>query len=101
MLFNYKVNIIFSCLEDLEQYVENTSKYSISLSQKIKDEFYSKIPNLQEYPKMYPIFKIIDNVKIRKIVIKNYVILYSINNNNINILNIYPQKSNYINLAKI
>lgn len=50
---------------------------------------------------MYPIFKIIDNVKIRKIVIKNYVILYSINNNNINILNIYPQKSNYINLAKI
>lgn len=101
MLFNYKVNIVFSCLEDLDQYVKNTSKYSISLSQKIKDEFYSKIPNLQEYPKMYPIFKIIDNVKIRKIVIKKYVILYSINNNNINILNIYPQKFNYINLVKI
>ncbi len=101
MLFNYKVDIISSCLEDLEQYVENTSKYSISLSQKIKDEFYSKIPNLQEYPQMYPVFKIIDNVKIRKIVIQKYVILYTLNNKQITILNIYPQKSNYINLIKI
>lgn len=101
MLFNYKVNIISSCLEDLNQYVENTSKYSISLSQKIKDEFYSKIPNLKEYPKMYPVFKIIDNVKIRKIVIRKYVVLYTLNNKQITILNIYLQKSNYINLIKI
>lgn len=101
MLFNYKVNIISSCLENLDHYVENTSKYSISLSQKIKDEFYSKIPNLQVYPKMYPVLKIIDNIKVRKIVIKNYVILYSINRKEITILNIYPQKSNYINLVKI
>lgn len=48
---------------------------------------------------MYQTIKIINQKEIRKIVIKKYVILYSINNNNI--LNIYPQKSNYINLAKI
>ncbi len=101
MLFKYKINIISSCLEDLDYYVENTSKYSISLSQKIKNEFYSKIPNLQEYPKMYPVFKIIDNIKIRKIVIRKYVILYTLSNKKITVLNIYPQKSNYINLIKI
>ena len=59
MLFNYKVNIVFSCLEDLDQYVKNTSKYSISLSQKIKDEFYSKIPNLQEFPKCIRFLKLL------------------------------------------
>lgn len=101
MSFNCKVNITSSCIKDLDQYIKDTSIYSISLSQKIKKEFYSKIPYLQEYPKMYQVIKIINQKEIRKIVIKNYVILYSINNNIINILNIYPQKSNYINLIKI
>ena len=101
MLFNYKVNIVFSCLEDLDQYVKNTSKYSISLSQKIRKELYSKISYIKKYPRMYQTIKIINQKEIRKIVIKKYVILYSINNNNINILNIYPQKFNYINLVKI
>ena len=50
---------------------------------------------------MYQTIKIINQKEIRKIVISKYVILYSINNNIINILNIYPQKSNYINLVKI
>ena len=101
MLFNYKINITSSCFEDLEQYIKSTSKYSISLAQKIKEEFYSKIPNLQQYPRMYQTIKIINSKEIRKIVIKKYVILYSIDENYINILNIYPQKSNYINLIKI
>ncbi len=56
MLFDYKVNIVYFCLEDLDYYVGNTSKYSISLSKKIKNEFYSKIPNLQAYPRIYPAF---------------------------------------------
>ncbi len=50
---------------------------------------------------MYQTIKIINQKEIRKIVISKYVILYSINNNIINILNRYPQKSNYINLVKI
>lgn len=50
-------DISSSCLEDLEQYVKKISKYSVSLSRKIKEEFYSKIPYLQEYPKMYQVIK--------------------------------------------
>lgn len=101
MLYKYRVTITSSCLEDLDQYVKNTFKYSVSLSQKIKKEFYSKISYLQVYPKIYQIIKIINQKEIRKIVIKKYVVLYSINNNIVNILNIYPQKSNYIGLLKI
>lgn len=91
MLFNYKIDFSSSCLEDLDEYVKSASKHSIQLSRKIKEEFYSKISYLQEYPKMYQVIKIINQKEIRKIIIKNYVILYSINNKNINILNIYPQ----------
>lgn len=101
MSFNYKINFSSSCPKDLDEYVKNASKYSIQLSRKIKEEFYSKISYLQEYPRMYQTIKIINQKEIRKIVISKYVILYSINNNIINILNVYPQKSNYINLIKI
>lgn len=101
MLIKSKVIYTPSFLEDFYNTINNTSKYSTSLSQKIKKEFYSKISYLQEYPKMYQVIKIINKKEIRKFVIKKYVVLYSINNNIVNILNIYPQKSNYINLIKI
>ncbi len=60
MLYKYKVIISSFCLEDLDQYVKKISKYSFSLSRKIKEKFYSKIPYLQEYPKMYQVIKIIN-----------------------------------------
>lgn len=101
MLIRNKVITSPSFPEDFYQTVENISNYSILLSQKIKKELPLKISYLQEYPRMYQIIKIINQKEIRKIVISKYVILYSINNNIINILNIYPQKSNYINLVKI
>lgn len=50
MLFNYKIDFSSSCLEDLDEYVKNVSKHSIQLFRKIKEEFYSKISYLQEYP---------------------------------------------------
>ncbi len=96
-----KLIISPSFSEDFYQIIENVSNYSIPLSQRIKKELRLKILYLQEYPRMYQVIKIINQKEIRKIIISKYVILYSINNNNINILNIYPQKFNYINLVKI
>ena len=96
-----KVIIFPSFSENFYQIIKNISEYSIPLSQKNRKELYSKISYIKKYPRMYQTIKIINQKEIRKIVIKKYVILYSINNNNINILNIYPQKFNYINLVKI
>lgn len=101
MFIKTKVIYTPSFLEDFYNTLYNISKYSTPLSQKIKEKFYSKISYLQEYPRMYQVIKIINQKEIRKIIISKYVILYSINNNIVNILNIYPQKSNYINLIKI
>ncbi len=94
-----RVIIFPSFSENFYQIIKNISEYSIPLSQKNRKELYSKISYIKKYPRMYQTIKIINQKEIRKIVIKKYVILYSINDNNI--LNIYPQKSNYINLAKI
>ena len=94
-----RVIIFPSFSENFYQIIKNISEYSIPLSQKNRKELYSKISYIKKYPRMYQTIKIINQKEIRKIVIKKYVILYSINDNNI--LNIYPQKSNYIHLAKI
>lgn len=86
-----KVIILPSFSEDFHQIIENISEYSIPLSKKLRKELYSKISYIKQYPRMYQTIKIINQKEIRKIVISKYVILYSINNNIINILNIYPQ----------
>mgnify|MGYP004639692719 FL=1 len=96
-----KVDISLFCLEDLNYITENISKVSIFMSKKIKEDFYLKISFLQEYPKMYQIVKTINKIKIRKIIIQKFIILYFINKKQIYVLNIYPQKSNYIDLIKI
>ena len=96
-----KVDISLFCLEDLNYIAENISKVSILMSKKIKEDFYLKISFLQEYPKMYQIVKTINKIKIRKIIIQKFIILYFINKKQIYVLNIHPQKSNYIDLIKI
>lgn len=96
-----KIDISLFCLEDLNYITENISKVSILMSKKIKEDFYLKISFLQEYPKMYQIIKTINKIKIRKIIIQKFIILYFINKKQIYVLNIYPQKSNYIDLIKI
>lgn len=96
-----KVDISLFCLEDLNYITENISKVSILMSKKIKEDFYLKISFLQEYPKMYQIVKTINKIKIRKIIIQKFIILYFINKKQIYVLNIYQQKSNYIDLIKI
>lgn len=52
-----------------------------------------KIENIRIFPKMYPLFH--QNRNYRKFCVKNYIILYRIKENSINIYNIFPTKSNY------
>lgn len=81
--------------------VNDLSKISINFTKKFGTEFYSKISNLELFPEMYQVIKIINNVEIRKIIIEKYVLLYFILKDTIYIINIFFQKVNYINLIEI
>ena len=100
MLYDKKVHINFSCVEDLNQILKDVSKVSVTLPNKILKEFYSKISNLEKFPKMYQVIKIINQIEVRKIVIEKYIVVYFISGKNIYIVNMFPQKVNYYNLIK-
>lgn len=100
-MYKNNIEISTSSICDLKEILENISNFSGSMPIKIRQEFSSKVSNLEKHPKMYPIIKIVKNREIRKIIIQKYVILYSIDNKQINILNMFPQKANYMNLIKV
>ena len=50
---------------------------------------------------MYQVIKNINQIDVRKIIIDKYVVLYFIFGQTIYIINMFPQKVNYINLIKI
>lgn len=77
------------------------SEVSIDFAKKFRNEFYSKISNLELFPEMYQIVKKTDKIEIRKITIQKYVVLYFILKNSVYIVNIFSQRANYINLIKI
>lgn len=101
MLYKKKVHINFSCIEDLNQILNDSSKISNSLPNKILKEFQFKISNLEKFPKMYQVIKTINKIEVRKIVIYKYVVVYFISGKTIYIVNMFPQKANYYNLIKI
>ncbi len=79
--FTYNVA---SLLQNTEQFSEDM--YKIILL---------KIENIRIFPKMYPVF---ENTKYRKFWVKNYIILYIVKDDLINIYDIFPIKSNYKSL---
>ena len=68
--------------------IEDTGQFSEELYKIIL----LKIENIKIFPRMYPLFQ---NTKYRKFLVKNYIILYTIKDNSINVYNIFPTKSNY------
>ena len=57
----------------------------------------SKLKNLQVFPYAYKLYKKEENFEYRKLIVKNYIIIYKINlkEKEIFILHIYNQKVNY------
>ena len=63
-----------------------------------KKEFYSKFKIKLESIKLFPnMYSKIINSNIRKFLIDEYIVLYQISKNTINVLNIIPKKSKYFN----
>ena len=88
-------------LESLKEITTDVSRISIKLADKIQYEFNSKISNLEKFPKMYQVIKIINQIEVRKIVIEKYIVVYFISGKNVYIVNMFPQKVNYYKLIKI
>ena len=79
-------------------------EYNIEYSKEAKQELIFKIRkeinNLKDNPKLYTIIdnNIIKELKIRKLIVDNYIIFFRIKNNCIQIVRIMYQKRNWINL---
>ena len=72
----------------------NNILYSISHKKELYNKFKLKLNSIKLFPNMY---SKINNSNIRKFLIDDYIILYQVSSNTINILNIIPKKSKYFN----
>jgi len=58
------------------------SENSVNYAEYFLEEFYKNIDSLKEFPKMYAIVPQLETHKIRKILFRNYRILYQIDEEN-------------------
>lgn len=86
-------------LIDIKRYI----KYILQepeISKKLMSKIKIKIDNLKNDPKIYAIIndKSIQQLKIRKLLVDNYIIFYRIENTTIQIVRIMYGRRNWINL---
>lgn len=98
----YDIKISDTCLEEIEdicEYIENKLKAELA-SKRLREKIKEKILELKTYPKKYVKIEKRDrlNREYRKIVIENYVLLYTIidEDNAILISHMYYEGRNYI-----
>ena len=98
----YKVMFTTQAAQELKEvysYISN-KLYSPKATLELMREINNKVVNISYFPRMYSrlITKKIKFNKYRKIVIKNYIILYQIHDikREIEIVHIFNSKSNYI-----
>ena len=97
-------NLIFSPefikdLNDTFEYISLTLSNEQAAKELMK-EIDDSIMNLKTLPEMYPLAQEpLDILGYRKIIIKNYIIIYSINkkSGNVNLLRCFYGKQNYLN----
>lgn len=98
----YKINFISNAEEDLKNILDYISLHLSN--KKASNDFYHKLMSKLEYLIDNPfIYEEINdpNLKLRgyrKIVIDNYILLYSINEDTVNIARIFYGKQNYVNI---
>lgn len=103
-----KYKLIFA--PEFTRDLDNTFSYIIQTliapkaAKMLMKEIDRSIMNLVDFPEMYPLCdEPLDALKYRKIIIKNYVIIYSANHEekSINLLRCFYGKSNYMNFFKV
>jgi len=81
---------------DYEEICKYLKQYSNSTVLNFKMELKDKMDDLKISPYMYQCIDIHKNYYIRRIVMKNYIVIYKILDNTVEILRILSQKSNYL-----
>lgn len=100
-----KYNIIISprAQSDLAERVSFISRVSFEAGIKLADDIYSSIESLETFPERNPIFEmmIMFPFVIRKLIVNNiYIILYSIEENDVVILRIIDSRRKFNSLLK-
>ena len=99
---NYSLVIYPTAAKD----IENICHYlSIELSnptaaKNLLDELYSSFERVLLFPKMYPVIdnEFISEKSIRKIVVKNYIVFYTIAENEIQVIRVLHGRSDFVTL---
>lgn len=81
---------------DYEEICKYLKQYSNRTVLNFKTELKDKMDDLKISPYMYQCIDINKNYYIRRIVMKNYIIIYKILDETIEILRILSQKTNYL-----
>lgn len=85
-------------LEEIYLYISSELKEE-RVAKKLIKEIFESVNKLKYFPMRYPIIYSEQNLKLRKIRMKKYVIVYKIRNNKeIWILHIFHDSQNYFNL---
>lgn len=88
----YKIEYKSKAKSDYWNMLENSYNIHINYSQKIYNEFHSKIQNILENPYMYPQIEIKD---FRKASLNSYIIIYKIHIDTVIIHRIFSNKNSY------
>lgn len=98
----YKIHFTKECKREMDNIYDYISKrlYSPNSAKALMKMVEKAIYNLKEMPELHNIIKQYGslNMEFRRIVIKNYIILYTISEEDktVNIVHMYYGKSNYI-----
>ena len=81
--------------EEFEEITNSLFRLSYRINNDFQKLFIQKLQNIKIFPEMYP--RLLHKPIYRKILIKNYILLYMINNDEIILSRIIHQKSKYLN----
>lgn len=81
--------------DEFNEITDNLFLLSTSINNDFQKLFIQKMQNIRIFPEMYP--KLLQKPIYRKVLIKNYILLYMVNNDEIILSKIIHQKSKYFN----
>lgn len=79
--------------KDIKEIRKSFIKISLNSYYKLKEEFFKKMMLVSEFPYIYQSMD--SNKQNRRFIIQKYIVFYRIENHNVIILRILPQKVNY------
>lgn len=84
-----------------EEYRYFLEEYSLEIAEKFRIDFFDKISNILPLYKRFPVFRFKKSKKYRKIIFRDYLIIFKKQNQSINVLALFHTKQHPRKLSHI